>query len=317
MPSEPLEILREEVHSQATAGQARSLRPCSVRYRARPTWLRVRFPGGENYQELKRLVRRLKLHTVCESARCPNIGECWEQRTATFMILGNACTRACGFCAVPHGRPAAPDTDEPHQVAAAVATMGLDYAVVTSVSRDDLADGGTASFAETLRAIRQRIPDCKVEVLVPDFRGNWAALAAVIRARPDVLNHNLETVPRLYPTVRRGALYARSLELLRRAKELDATLTTKSGLMVGLGETHEEVFQTMRDLRTVACDILTIGQYLQPTSNHLPVVRFYHPDEFALLRHAGLQMGFMHIEAGPLVRSSYHAKKQASAARHS
>lgn len=308
MPLEPIEILREEVHAHATGGQARALRP---------PWLRVRLPGGENYQELKRLVKRLKLHTVCESARCPNIGECWEQRTATFMILGNICTRACGFCAVAQGWPKPLDTDEPQQVAAAVAALGLDYAVVTSVSRDDLADGGAANFAETIRAIRQRLPDCKVEVLVPDFRGNWAALAAIIRAPPNVLNHNLETVPRLYPSVRPSAVYARSLELLRRAKELDATLTTKSGLMVGLGETQVEIFQTMRDLRTVACDILTIGQYLQPTSGHLPVARFYHPDEFAVLRHAGLEMGFKHVEAAPLVRSSYHAKTQASAARHS
>lgn len=281
----------------------------------RPAWLRVRFPGGENYQDLKGLVRRLNLHTVCESARCPNIGECWEQRTATFMILGNLCTRACGFCAVPHGRPETLDTDEPRRVAEAVAHMGLDYAVVTSVNRDELPDGGAAIFAETIRAIRARLPHSKVEVLIPDFRGNWDALATVVRARPDVLNHNTETVPRLYRMVRRGALYERSLELLRRATQLDPTLPTKSGIMVGLGETWEEILATLGDLRAQGVGILTVGQYLQPTGQHLPIVRYYHPDEFAEIKRAGEAMGFRHVEAGPLVRSSYHAKKQESAAR--
>ncbi|MFQ5928019.1 MAG: lipoyl synthase, partial [Terriglobia bacterium] len=280
----------------------------------RPAWLRVRFPGGENYQDLKGLVGRLGLHTVCESARCPNIGECWEQRTATFMILGNLCTRACGFCAVPHGRPQGLDQDEPRRVAEAVATMGLDYAVITSVNRDDLADGGAAIFAETIRALRARVPGCKVEVLIPDFRGNQAALATVVRARPDVLNHNTETVPRLYRRVRRGGVYERSLALFRRAKQLEPTLPVKSGIMVGLGETQEEILQTLRDLRAHEVDILTVGQYLQPTSQHLPVVRYYHPDEFAALKRAGEALGFRHVEAGPLVRSSYHAKKQESAA---
>ncbi len=281
----------------------------------RPEWLRVRFPGGENYQDLKGLVGRLRLHTVCESARCPNIGECWEQRTATFMILGNLCTRACGFCAVPHGRPEELDTDEPRRVAEAVAQMGLDYAVVTSVNRDDLADGGAGIFAATIRALRDRVPGCKVEVLIPDFRGNWEALATVVRARPDVLNHNTETVPRLYRQVRRGALYERSLELFVRAKQMDSSLPLKSGLMVGLGETHEEILEVLRDLRAQQVDILTVGQYLQPTIQHLPVVRYYHPDEFAEIKRAGEAMGFRHVEAGPLVRSSYHAKKQESAAR--
>ncbi|MFQ5818084.1 MAG: lipoyl synthase [Terriglobia bacterium] len=280
----------------------------------RPAWLRVRFPGGENYQDLKGLVRRLELHTVCESARCPNIGECWEQRTATFMILGKLCTRACGFCAVAHGRPQGLDQDEPRRVAEGVATMGLDYAVVTSVNRDDVPDGGAAIFAETIRAIRACLPDCKVEVLIPDFRGNWAALATVVCARPDVLNHNTETVPRLYRKVRRGAVYERSLELLRRAKQMDPMLPVKSGIMVGLGETEEEILQTLRDLRAHDVDILTVGQYLQPTPQHLPVVCFYHPEEFAAIKRAGEAMGFRHIEAGPLVRSSYHAKKQEAAA---
>ena len=274
----------------------------------------MRFPGGENYQDLKRLVSRLNLHTVCESARCPNIGECWEQRTATFMILGNLCTRACGFCAVPHGRPETLDLDEPRRVAEAVEYMGLDYAVITSVNRDDEPDGGAAIFAETIRAIRARTPGCKVEVLIPDFRGNWEALALVVAARPDVLNHNTETVPRLYRQVRRGAVYERSMELLRRAKQLDPTLPTKSGIMVGLGESWEEILETLRDLRVAGCDILTVGQYLQPTTHHLPIVRYYHPDEFAAIKRAGEAMGFRHLEAGPLVRSSYHAKKQERAA---
>jgi lipoic acid synthetase len=285
--------------------------PVPSRSAGRPPWLRVRFPGGENYQDLKRLVSGLKLHTVCESARCPNIGECWEQRTATFMILGDVCTRACGFCAVPHGRPEELDTDEPRRVAEA---MGLDYAVITSVNRDDLADGGAALFAETIRAIRTRKPGCKVEVLIPDFRGNWEALALVVAARPDVLNHNTETVRRLYRMVRRGAVYERSHELLRRARQLDPTLPTKSGIMVGLGETWEEIVATLSDLRAADCNILTVGQYLQPTPQHLPVARFYHPDEFAEIKRAGEAMGFRHVEAGPLVRSSYHAKKQEAAA---
>jgi len=285
----------------------------------RPEWLRVRFPGGENYQDLKGLVGRLQLHTVCESARCPNIGECWEQRTATFMILGNLCTRACGFCAVPHGRPEGLDTDEPQRVAEAVAHMGLDYAVITSVNRDDLEDGGAAIFADSIRALRARVPGCKVEVLIPDFRGNWEALATVVRARPDVLNHNTETVPRLYRQVRRGAVYERSLELFVRAKQLSrsfgTTLPVKSGIMLGLGETREEILAVLGDLRAHQVDILTVGQYLQPTTQHLPVVRYYPPEEFAEIKRAGEAMGFRHVEAGPLVRSSYHAKKQESAAR--
>ena len=286
----------------------------------RPEWLKVRFFGGENYHELKRLMRTLGLHTVCESARCPNMGECWEHRTATFMILGNICTRSCGFCAVPSGKPLAPpDENEPQRVAEAAAKMGLRYAVVTSVNRDDQPDGGAHIFARTIEEIRRHLPGCKVEVLIPDFRGDWAALETVVRARPDVLNHNTETVPRLYRAVRKGALYERSLELLRRAKEMSRSLgtamPTKTGLMLGLGETREEVIETLRDLAAQGTDILTLGQYLQPTREHLPVARFVPPAEFAEYKQLGEQMGFKHVESGPLVRSSYHAHEQEAAAR--
>jgi len=286
----------------------------------RPSWLRVKFFGGPNYQDLKRIMRTLDLHTVCESARCPNMGECWDHRTATFMILGNICTRACGFCAVPSGKPlGAPDQDEPARVAEAAAKMGLRYAVVTSVNRDDQADGGAEIFARTIQQIRERVPGCKIEVLIPDFRGNRDALRMVIAARPEVLNHNMETVPRLYRRVRKGAVYERSLELLRRAKEMaremPATMPTKTGMMLGLGEEREEVLDAMRDIVAQGVDILTLGQYLQPTREHLPVVRFVHPDEFAEYKRLGEEMGFKHVEAGPLVRSSYHAFEQEEAAR--
>ncbi len=283
----------------------------------RPDWLRVKFFGGPNYQDLKRLMRALNLHTVCESARCPNMGECWEHRTATFMILGNICTRACGFCAVPSGKPIGPpDPDEPERVAEAVEKMGLRYAVVTSVNRDDQPDGGAAIFARTIEAIRRRVPGCKVEVLIPDFRGVWSALETVVAVRPDVLNHNTETVPRLYRQVRKGAVYERSLELLRRAKQLAPDRPTKTGLMLGLGEEREEVIAAMDDLAAQGTDILTLGQYLQPTREHLPVARFVHPDEFAEYKRRGEAMGFKHVEAGPLVRSSYHAFEQEQAAHH-
>ena len=282
----------------------------------RPDWLRVKFFNGSNYQELKRIMRTLDLHTVCESARCPNMGECWEHRTATFMILGDICTRACGFCAVPSGKPAGPpDEQEPERVAEAAARMGLRYAVVTSVNRDDQLDGGAAIFARTIGEIRRCVPDCKVEVLIPDFRGVWSALETVVAASPDVLNHNTETVPRLYHQVRKGAVYARSLELLRRAKRLAPAMPTKTGLMLGLGETREEVLAAMSDLVEQGTDILTLGQYLQPTREHLPIVRYVHPDEFAEFKMLGEQMGFAHIESGPLVRSSYHAFEQEAAAR--
>jgi len=276
----------------------------------RPEWLKVRLPGGENYTHLKGLMARLELHTVCESARCPNVAECWGHGTATFMILGNLCTRACGFCAVPHGRPLGLDSDEPRRVAEAVAAMGLSYAVITSVNRDDLADGGAGIFAETIRAVREEVPGCKIEVLIPDFRGNWEALATVVEAAPEVLNHNTETVPRLYRQVRLGAVYERSLELLRRAKQLNPAMPTKSGIMVGLGESYEEILETLRDLRASGVDILTVGQYLQPTRSHLPIARFVHPDEFARIKRDALALGFKHAECGPLVRSSYHAHEQ-------
>jgi lipoic acid synthetase len=281
----------------------------------RPEWLRVKFFNGPNYQDLKRIMRTLGLHTVCESARCPNMGECWEHRTATFMILGNICTRACGFCAVPSGKPdGPPDEQEPERVAEAVERMGLRYAVVTSVNRDDQPDGGAAIFARTISEIRERVPACKVEVLIPDFRGDWNALETVIAARPDVLNHNTETVPRLYHQVRKGAVYGRSLELLRRAKSLAPEMPTKTGLMLGLGEEREEVLAAMQDLAAQGTDILTLGQYMQPTREHLPIVRYVHPQEFAEYKELGEQMGFAHVESGPLVRSSYHAFEQEAAA---
>src|SRR6202047_743775 len=282
----------------------------------RPEWLRVKFFNGPNYQDLKRIMRTLGLNTVCESARCPNMGECWEHRTATFMILGNICTRACGFCAVPPGKPAGPpDEQEPERVAEAVARMGLRYAVVTSVNRDDQPDGGAEIFARTIAEIRERVPGCRVEVLIPDFRGDWQALETVLAARPDVLNHNMETVPRLYRAVRKGAVYERSLELLRRAGQSAPALATKTGMMLGLGETPEEVLQAMQEIAAQGTHILTLGQYLQPTPEHLPIERYVHPDEFAEYKRLGERMGFRHVEAGPLVRSSYHGLELEEATR--
>ena len=281
----------------------------------RPDWLRVKFFGGERFQDLKRLMRTLDLHTVCESARCPNMGECWEHGAATFMILGDICTRACGFCAVPSGKPVGPpDKDEPYRVADAVAKMGLRYAVVTSVNRDDQPDGGAQIFARTIEEIRNRVPGCKVEVLIPDFRGDWNALETVLAAKPDVLNHNTETVPRLYRQVRKGAVYERSLELLRRSKQGHPEIPTKTGMMLGLGEEKQEVLSTIEELARQGTNILTLGQYLQPTREHLPVVRYVHPDEFREYKVLGQAMGFKHVESGPLVRSSYHAFDQAESA---
>jgi lipoyl synthase len=275
----------------------------------RPEWLKVRAPGGANYEELKHLVTSGRLHTVCESAHCPNIGECWDQRTATFMILGNVCTRRCGFCAVQKGRPLEVDWDEPRRVGEAVAALGLEYAVVTSVDRDDRKDGGAAIFARTIEEIRRHKPGCKVEVLVPDFQGSVDALKMVLDARPDVLNHNIETVERLYKPVRPGSRYRRSLSLLRAVKDVAPGIPAKSGLMVGLGEQWEEVLQTLRDLRDHLVDLVTIGQYLRPSLKHLPIARYYSPEEFKQLKTAARQMGFRHVEAGPFVRSSYHARK--------
>jgi lipoyl synthase len=277
----------------------------------RPDWLKVRIPGGDNYFELKGLMRGLTLHTVCESARCPNIGECWSHRTATFMILGELCTRRCGFCAVPKGKPSGQvDWEEPARVGDAAEKMGLKYAVVTSVDRDDLKDGGSTIFALTIGALRQRIPGCRVEVLIPDFRGSDEALETVLQARPDILNHNTETVPRLYPVARRGSLYERSLRLLRRSRQIAPAIPTKSGLMVGLGETMDELKSVLKDLSGVGVDIVTIGQYLRPSGEQLPVARFYSPAEFAELKRAGESSGIRHVESGPLVRSSYHAHEQ-------
>lgn len=271
----------------------------------RPEWLKARIPSGENYTHLRGIVDKNKLHTVCQEARCPNIGECWDSGTATFMILGDVCTRSCGFCNVKTGKPTEFDADEPRRVAEAVSLLKLKHAVITSVNRDELYDGGAQIFAETVRQIHALNIDTKVEVLIPDFKGDEFALNILLDSFPEILNHNTETVPRLYPVVRPQAKYERSLELLQRAKRRG--FTTKTGLMVGIGEREEEVIAVMEDLRTVECDILTIGQYLQPTKEHLPVDRFVHPDEFKRYKIAGIGMGFKHVESGPLVRSSYHA----------
>jgi lipoic acid synthetase len=286
------------------------IQPATVRDERKPSWLKVRAPGGPSYMRLKRLMREWNLHSVCEEAHCPNIGECWEDATATFMILGDVCTRNCGYCAVAHGRPVWEDREEPERIGRAVHDLGLDYVVITSVNRDDLADGGAAHWAATIRAVRRHAPHCRVEALIPDFQGLAASLQAVIEAAPAVLNHNTETVPRLYRVARHGGRYERTLELFRRARAAAPALVTKSGIMLGLGESRDEVLATMRDLRGVHVDVLTLGQYLRPSPAHLPVARFYHPDEFAELAEAGRALGFRHVESGPLVRSSYHAKRQ-------
>ncbi len=280
----------------------------------KPEWLKVRAPGSENYIRLRGIMRGLKLNTVCEDAHCPNIGECWHHGTATFMILGDICTRACAYCAVAHGKPQVLDVHEPERVAEAVQKMDLSYAVITSVDRDDLPDGGAGIFARTIREIKARRPDTRVEVLIPDFKGSRDALQIVLDARPDVLNHNTETVPRLYRMARSGGKYPRTLELLDRARTYAPEIPTKTGLMVGLGEEHDELVQVFRDLRGVGVSILTIGQYLRPSPDHAEMTRYYHPDEFAELKRIGLGLGFVHVEAGPLVRSSYHAHEQADAA---
>src|SRR5256885_3327016 len=278
---------------------------------AKPAWLKAKAPVGENFHNLKKLARSLGLHTVCESAQCPNIGECWNHRTATFMLLGDICTRRCGFCAVPKGKPGPIDTDEPRRVAEAIATLGLKHAVVTSVNRDGDNLGGARIFAETIRQIRELSPECRVEVLIPDFQGLDDALKIVLDARPDVLNHNIETVPRLYRPVRSGARYERTLRLLENAKKFSPGMVTKSGVMVGLGETITELTDVFRDLGSRGVDILTVGQYLRPSRDHLPIARFYTPPEFEYLKQQALACGFRHVESGPLVRSSYHAHEQA------
>jgi lipoyl synthase len=280
---------------------------------AKPVWLRAKAPVGDNFHSLKKLARGLGLHTVCESAQCPNIGECWNHRTATFMLLGNVCTRRCGFCAVPKGKPEALDLDEPRRVAEAVATLGLKHAVITSVNRDDDNIGGAQIFAKTIRQVRELSPGCRVEVLIPDFQGLDDALQIVLDAHPDVLNHNTETVPRLYRVARSGARYERTLRLLENAKKFSPGMVTKSGVMVGLGETVPELVEVFRDLGSRGVDILTVGQYLRPSRDHLPIARFYTPEEFQYLKDEALRFGFRHVESGPLVRSSYHAHEQADA----
>jgi lipoyl synthase len=280
---------------------------------AKPDWLKVRAPGSQNYLRLKGIMRSLGLHTVCEEANCPNIGECWHHGTATFMILGDTCTRSCGYCNVTHGRPKPPEEREPVNVASAVHAMALAHVVITSVDRDDLPDFGAAHFARTIAETRARIPSCRIEVLIPDFKGDEAALRCVLDAGPDVLNHNIETVPRMYRMARPGGRYDRALELLDRSRTYAPRIPTKSGLMVGLGEEWDELVATLRDLRTAGCQIVTIGQYLRPSLANLPMSRYYTPAEFAELKRIGLEMGFGHVESGPLVRSSYHAHEQVEA----
>jgi lipoic acid synthetase len=280
----------------------------------KPPWLKVRAPGGPNYGRLKHLMRELDLHTVCEEAHCPNVGECWEHGTATFMVLGDVCTRNCAYCAVAHGRPPKYDIGEPARVAQAIAQMGLRHAVITSVDRDDLPDFGAYIFAETIRQIHELVPGCSVEVLVPDFQGDEASIRSVLDARPEIYNHNTETVPRLYKRCRPGGRYERVMGIFRFVKSYAPEIPTKTGIILGMGETTEEVLQTMRELREVDVDILTLGQYLRPSADHIPLDRYVTPDEFALLRREGLAMGFRHVESGPLVRSSYHAWEQVQAA---
>lgn len=297
----------------ATFYRGRRVRPEAAPAGAKPRWLRVRAPGSAGYRRLKRLVLEQGLHTVCEEANCPNIGECWHHGTATFMILGGVCTRACAYCNVEHGRPGPVDPEEPARVAEAVRTLELGHAVVTSVDRDDLEDGGAAIFADTISAIRSLAPACRIETLVPDFGGRTASLDVVLAAGPDVLNHNLETVRGQYRRARPGGDYDRALRLLAHARRNRPAVATKSGIMVGLGETWDELVAALADLRRAGCDIVTIGQYLRPSLAHLPVARYYHPDEFAALREEGARLGFAHVESGPLVRSSYHAHEQADA----
>ena len=280
----------------------------------KPGWLKVRAPGGPNYLRLKHLMRDLDLHTVCEEAHCPNVGECWEHGTATFMILGDVCTRNCAYCAVAHGRPPKFDAAEPERVARAVAEMNLQHAVITSVDRDDLPDFGAWAFAETIRQIKQRVPTCSVEVLVPDFQGDEDAIRAVLDASPDIYNHNTETVPRLYKRCRPGGRYERVMNIFTTAKRIAPHIPTKSGIILGMGETNEEVLAVLRDLRAVDVDIITLGQYLRPSSSHIKLDRYVTPEEFRMFREEGMAMGFRHVESGPLVRSSYHAWEQVQAA---
>jgi len=279
-----------------------------------PEWLKVKMPSGSKYENLKKLMGDQMLHTVCEEARCPNIGDCWERETATYMILGDTCTRACTYCAVKTGSPTGLDLEEPIRLAKTVQTLGLRYAVITSVNRDDLPDGGAFIFGQCIRQIKKLSPSCKVEVLTPDFEGNWDSLRTVLDSEPDTFNHNIETVRRIFPKVRAKGNYELSLELLHKAKEIQVNLITKSGIMVGLGETKDEIIRTMKDLRTVDCNLLTIGQYLRPSTKHTPILKWYTPKEFKELEEIGLSLGFSHVASGPLVRSSYHADEQHSSA---
>jgi lipoyl synthase len=304
MATLPLPIVPRTVPLSACAPEPRG---------NRPSWLKVRFTQGPNYTELRTLMREQQLHTICEEAMCPNMGECWENRTATFLILGEICTRNCGFCSVTTGRPTGLDLDEPRRLAEAVERIGLRHIVITSVTRDDLPDGGAGIFAETIRQLRERVPGCGIEVLTPDFQGNWDALKTVMDARPDIFNHNMETVPRLYNRVRPKAIYGQSLELLKRAKDLAPDVVSKSGLMVGLGEEREELLDVFADLRASDVDVLTVGQYMRPTMKHLPIERYVPPEEFADLKSVANELGFLHVESGPLVRSSYHAHEQVPA----
>ena len=294
--------------------RGRHRRPDALPRDKKPPWLRVRAPGSPDYLRLKRLMRSLSLTTVCEEANCPNIGECWNHGTATFMILGDICTRSCGYCNVVHGTPQAIDANEPSRIAAAVRTLGLRHVVITSVDRDDIDDGGSGVFASTIEAIRKQSPQCRTELLIPDFSGRTNDLYTVLNAGPNILNHNIETVERLYRVARPGGRYNRALDLLKKAGDYRPTIPTKSGVMVGLGESLDELFCTMIDLREAGCNILTIGQYLRPSVAHLPVVKYYHPDEFKMLKEHASGLGFRHVESGPLVRSSYHAHEQANAA---
>jgi lipoic acid synthetase len=309
MPSQPIRLVQITPRREEQVPTDDAARPAR-----KPAWLKVKAPGGPNYAHVRRVMRELRLNTVCEEAHCPNVGECWEHRAATFMILGDICTRNCAYCAVAHGTPQRLDADEPRRLAEAVAAMGLKYIVVTSVDRDDLPNGGAEQFAAVVAETRLRLPGTAVELLIPDFKGSEPALRLVVEAKPDILNHNLETVRRLYRLARPGGRYDRALELLSRAKSMDPALPTKSGLMVGLGEEWEELLVAMRDLRGVGVDLLTIGQYLRPSASHLPVARFYTPEEFAELRRVGVELGYRHVESGPLVRSSYHAWEQAERA---
>jgi lipoyl synthase len=306
----PIDQLRSASNNLTSAV---SHTPSAIRSPLRlPAWFKVQATTGPDYLDIKQTVDRLKLHTICEEARCPNRWECWNARTATFLILGDICTRRCHYCSVETGRPLAVDHEEPLRVAQAIQALGLRHAVITSVNRDELPDGGAAVFIETIRQTRQLSPECTIEVLIPDFEGNREALATLCAEKPDILNHNIETVRRLFPTIRPQGKYQRSIELLDRAKQF--SMTTKSGLILGMGETFDEAREVMRDLRAAQCDIVTIGQYLQPTREHLPVAHYYSPEDFAVLKKEGIALGFAHIESGPLVRSSYHAAQQVTTA---